>query len=217
MSAFLLPVLCLVAIGPNPSRAQSQGKSIIGQATVVDGDTIKIGADTIRLWGIDAPEAKQLCGTDPCGQQATEVLQMLVERAPLVICQERTKDRYERSVAVCRARGMDLSAAMVWTGHAMAFRRYSLDYVAEEDNARSENRGAWAQGFGDPAAFRNPEAAQPDSAPRTGHCIVKGNVTSKGERIYHVESSPSYSRVVPEQCFESEEEARAAGFRPPRG
>jgi hypothetical protein len=34
---------------------------LIGQANVIDGDTIEIHAKHIRLWGIDAPESAQLC------------------------------------------------------------------------------------------------------------------------------------------------------------
>jgi endonuclease YncB( thermonuclease family) len=43
-------VLALLAIAL-PAMAQS----------VVDGDTIRIGAAVFRLWGIDEPEAKQAC------------------------------------------------------------------------------------------------------------------------------------------------------------
>ena len=53
-------------------------------------------------------------------------------------------------------------------------------------------------------------------------CVIKGNINSRGERIYHTPSSPWYSqtRISPlrgERWFCSEEEARAAGWRAPRG
>jgi hypothetical protein len=49
-------------------------------------------------------------------------------------------------------------------------------------------------------------------------CVVKGNVTSKGEKIYHTTASPNYNQVVidwehGEQCFDTAEEAEAAGWR----
>jgi hypothetical protein len=44
------------------------------------------------------------------------------------------------------------------------------------------------------------------------HCIVKGNISSKG-KIYHVRGGASYKTVKPEQCFDTETEARAAGFK----
>ena len=53
-------------------------------------------------------------------------------------------DRYSRMVAVCWAGNVDLSHWLVSQGHAVAFRRYSLDYVAEEDRARV-GRAAFGQ------------------------------------------------------------------------
>ena len=39
----------------------SSEKAIYGKAQVIDGDTIKINGKKIRLFGIDAPEKKQIC------------------------------------------------------------------------------------------------------------------------------------------------------------
>lgn len=44
---------------------------------------------------------------------------------------------------------------------------------------------------------------------------VLGNVNSRGIRIYHTMSSPYRAMVSPEECFASEDEARAAGYRAP--
>lgn len=44
------------------------------------------------------------------------------------------------------------------------------------------------------------------------NCPVKGNV-SKDSKIYHVPGGSFYNRVKPEQCFQTEAEAKAAGFR----
>ena len=35
--------------------------NLVGIAEVIDGDTIRIDKKKIRLFGIDAPEKKQLC------------------------------------------------------------------------------------------------------------------------------------------------------------
>jgi hypothetical protein len=40
---------------------------------------------------------------------------------------------------------------------------------------------------------------------------IKGNASS---RIYHLPGEPSYARTIPELCFATEDDARAAGFRP---
>ena len=60
------------------------GANFIRISVVVDGDTLKIGDDTCRLNGIDAPEAGQKCKSAggkelPCGNQATARLRQLAE------------------------------------------------------------------------------------------------------------------------------------------
>ena len=126
-------------------------------ATVIDGDTIEIRGQRVRLFGIDSPESAQLCqaGQKPyrCGQQAALVLaDRIGERT--VRCQERDKDRYGRVVAVCYVGGEDLDRWMVEQGLAVAFRKYSLDYVDAENDAREARRGIWQGEFEMPWDWR---------------------------------------------------------------
>ena len=109
--------------------------------TVTDGDTIKFGTTIYRLWGIDPPETHQLCDDGwPAGQEATKAMRGLVE-GRTVVCEPRGQDRYKRTIALCRADGVDLGAAMVRAGMAWAFVRYSRDYVDQEHDAQAERRG----------------------------------------------------------------------------
>ena len=113
-------------------------------AQVTDGDTLKQGGVTYRLWGIDAPEAKQVCPDGwPAGSLATTRLQALTAGRPIV-CQEKDRDRYGRIVAICRASGEDLGAILVREGFAWAFTRFSVDYVDQQEEARRANRGVHA-------------------------------------------------------------------------
>ena len=41
---------------------------------------------------------------------------------------------------------------------------------------------------------------------------IKGNINSKGKKIYHLPGGAFYDRTNPEQCFDSEVEAKTAGF-----
>jgi len=125
----------LVALWALPAAAQ----------TVVDGDTIKLEGTTYRIWGIDAPETKQLCRGHALGGIASGTLEQLM-RGKTITCEDKGRDRYGRSIGLCRANGEDLGAAMVELGMAWAFTRYSWDYVGLEEKARRENLGVHAFG-----------------------------------------------------------------------
>lgn len=112
--------------------------------TVTDGDTIKSGGKTYRLHGIDAPESAQVCPDGwPAGRLATTRLQQLMQ-GKTVVCAERGRDRYGRTIATCHAAGADLGALMVSGGYAWAFVRYSSDYVSQEARAKADNLGVHA-------------------------------------------------------------------------
>jgi endonuclease YncB( thermonuclease family) len=90
---------------------------LAGRATVIDGDSIEIRREQVRLFGIDAPETGQHC-TDGegksyrCGRKAPLVLDSRIGNG-IVTCQVQGTDRYGRKVAVCRVFGEDLAAWMV--------------------------------------------------------------------------------------------------------
>lgn len=139
---------------------------LMGVASVIDGDTIEIHGTRIRLHGVDAPERSQLCqhpsGKDwRCGQQASLALADRIGRT-LVRCEPRDHDRYGRVIAVCFQGTDDLSRWLVSNGWAVAFRRYSLDYIAEEDTARTAGKNIWSGPFEMPwdwrAARRGPHS-----------------------------------------------------------
>jgi endonuclease YncB( thermonuclease family) len=133
-------------------------ETITGRATVVDGDTLEIRGERIRLFGIDAPESDQTCtGADgalwPCGRRAAFALNALIENKT-VTCVERDRDRWNRSVSVCTAGGGDLGSRLVSDGWAIAYRRYSTDYVPQENEARAAGRNIFAGTFVEPSQWR---------------------------------------------------------------
>lgn len=194
---------------------------VVGQARVVDGDTLQVADTRIRLEGIDAPEAAQTCmradgGEWPCGSIASAELERLV-RGRTVSCDATGLDKYGRTLAVCRVDGTDINADMVRRGLAWAFVRYSPRYVGEEALARQAHAGIW-QGPATPAwEYREQQwMAAAAAAPRD--CAIKGNVGRNGA-IYHMPWSPWYTKVRMDaghgkRWFCSEADALAAGFRP---
>lgn len=122
-----------------------------------------------------------------------------------ITCEPRDTDRYGRTVAVCQKDSEDLNAWMVSQGHAIAYRRYSTDYVAAETTAKATKRGIWAGAFTTPSDWRRgerargmgfaapcgPEGPIPAPAgraetPAPGDCAIKGNISRAGEKVHHV-------------------------------
>jgi endonuclease YncB( thermonuclease family) len=150
----VLAGLFLYAQSPTQS---APSLDLAGGASVIDGDTLEIRGRRVRLHGIDAPESDQLCSLDGgryrCGQKAAFALTGLIGRRT-VSCARRDTDRYGRAVAVCSAGGQDLGGWMVRHGHALAYRRYSRDYVDAEEAAAAEKLGIWAGAFEAPWDWR---------------------------------------------------------------
>ncbi len=204
-----------------PASAQS----FSGTVRVIDGDTLDVGRTRVRLHAIDAPEGAQTCedgrgGTWACGTWVTEQVRAAFggQRA---VCEQTDTDRYGRTVARCTVGGADMGARIVAEGWAMAYRRYGMDYDLDEKSAAVAGRGIWSGGVEAPEApeaYRarvgvvSAEASQPQG------CTIKGNINSRGERIYHMPGQRYYgdTRIDTrrgERWFCTEAEARAAGWR----
>lgn len=142
---------------------------VSGRASVVDGDTIEVAGERVRLHGIDAPESRQLCsvgGSDwRCGESAALALADEAD-GRTVVCKGDQRDRYGRIIAVCFAGQTDLNAMMVREGLALAYRQYSKDYVGEEEAARVASMGVWRSSFIEPWKWRRTGSARVRSASR---------------------------------------------------
>jgi len=125
---------------------------------VIDGDGLKIEGQSVRLWGIDAPELDQTCTLEgretPCGEDARFLLGALAMTGDLE-CEVKDTDRYGRTVARCFAGGRDLASEMVRQGYALDWPRYSDGfYEAEQTEARENGRGMWPGEFAIPWEWR---------------------------------------------------------------
>jgi len=149
----LAGVAALIALTMATSRAD-----LYGGAKVVDGDTLVVGGQRVRLFGIDAPELDQKCDWPKkkieCGKISRSALLDLVAGVKGVSCKTRGRSQDGRWIAVCYADGYDMGRNMVYTGWALANREQSLDYVRSEHGAKNAKRGMWKGEFDPPWIWR---------------------------------------------------------------
>ena len=195
-----------------------------GQISVVDAVLIFINNEKIRLYGIDAPEIKQYCYIEkeawPCGKQATEYLKNLLKdiSPPSLYCEISSKDRYGRSIGVCYIEDKNINSNLVESGRALAYQQYSKDYINVEKLASKKKIGIWQGEFIEPWNWR--KGMRIKQVKKIG-CQIKGNISSNGEKIYHLPNSKNYlktkiSTSKGERWFCSEKEAKANGWRKPK-
>lgn len=163
LGALLLVAAAVLAFYlKDPEASPSPGTAIAGPVErVVDGDTVLIAGNRVRLAGLDAPELGQACaradGTPwDCGAAARDRLGALLGRSA-VSCGFRRTDRYGRPLVTCDLPdGSDPGAVLVAEGMAVAYGAY----VAEEAAARRERLGMWQGQFVRPADWRRDRAGE---------------------------------------------------------
>lgn len=225
MPRYLIALCLIFGVALPVAAVPPAAPLVVGPGQVVDGDTLRIGAVTLRLHGVDAPERDQSCalargGQWPCGQAATARLTALVA-ARVLECQATDRDRYQRTVAVCRANGQDLGAVLVAEGLAWAFHRYSRDYAQAETAAQARRIGIWQARTPPAWEHRRDSWRRAAMVAPLPECPIKGNISAKGDQIYHPPWSASYARTridesKGERWFCDEAEAIAAGWRAAR-
>lgn len=122
---------------------------------VVDGDSLVINREEIRLQGIDAPELSQNCSDEngeeyECGKEAMNFLRKIILKT--IKCRANGKDVYERTLAECfDDEGQSINRLMVVNGWAIA---YGEKYEDEEKIAKAAKKGVWKGKFMRPELYR---------------------------------------------------------------
>ncbi len=225
---FLSYLVCISIFATSITKAAE----LNGKPRVIDGDTIEVSGQRVRLHGIDTPETKQECrkgdgAAYQCGTMATFALAELIEEH-WVKCTGDGNDRYNRLVATCFAGPVNLNMEMVRRGWALAFRQYSKRYIAVEAEAKTKRVGLWQGDFTRPWDWRRgirlqglvpSGSANATTDPNDPNCKIKGNISRSGTRIYHLPGSRHYAKTrvetaTGERWFCSVTEAANAGWRP---
>ena len=153
---FLKSIFCLFLVFNHASAAII----FAGYVKVSDGDTIKISKYKIRLHGIDAPEKKQICQRPYlnlvffslyedyfCGEFVTNKLKELIENKLIECRVNDKKDFFGRYLGVCYKNNLNINQWLVENGYAVAFIKYSKDYVKFEEIAKKNKVGIWSGKF----------------------------------------------------------------------
>lgn len=199
---------------PKPAAAAPALLAVVG---VVDGDTIKVRVggvtERVRVIGIDTPELK---GGECYAQQASSRMQSLVQSTKVRLVRDRSQDDRDRYGRLLRhvqlADGRQVAKILIAGGYGEEYtydRAYSgqAAYRAAEKAAREAGKGIWSSGC---LAPRPPAPG--------GQCLIKGNIASDGEKIYHVPGQQYYDvtkidESKGERWFCTESQAVDAGWR----
>lgn len=188
---------------------------------VIDGDTIEVSAGStqikVRYIGIDTPETVDPRKPVQCfGKEAATENRKLVEGKEIKMEKDVSEtDKYGRLLRYVFVDNFFVNDYLVRQGFAHASTyppdiKYQELFRQAEQEARENQRGLWA-----PGACQ--EITTPVSS-QNGDCLIKGNISSSGEKIYHLPGQRYYNKTIidepkGERWFCSEEEALSAGWR----
>ncbi|MDT0212435.1 thermonuclease family protein [Rothia sp. ARF10] len=215
-------------VAPAPAPTRQVAGALVPVVGVTDGDTIKVrvGATTerVRLIGLDAPELK---GDECWAQKASSRMQSLVQSRSVRLVADPTqddRDRYGRLLRhVVTEDGRFAAQVLIEGGFAKEYTyrdayEHRGDYLAAQKRAQARKLGVWSAACSAPVVAA---PAVPGATTKPSSCVIKGNISSSGEKIYHVPGGGSYDATVitaskGERWFCTEDEARAAGWRKAR-
>lgn len=202
----------LSTVSGTPSLPSRMIEEIV--ARVIDGDTIELSDSTrIRLIGIDTPESGN-CYSD----QSTNALRELIEGKNIKLEMDvQEEDKYGRTLAYIYLENIFVNEKMLEDGFAKLLTippdvKYSNLFIKAQNNARNSKLGLWADGI-----CKDTNTVLGNNTQTSG-CLIKGNISSKGEKIYHVPGQKYYekTKIEPEKgemWFCSENEAESSGWR----
>ena len=203
---------------------------------VVDGDTLKVEIDgkeeTVRLILVDTPETKHpQLGVQPFGPEASAFTVSSLNGKEIGLEKDVSdRDRYGRLLRYVWVDGELFNQQLIAKGLArVAIYQPDVKYIDQfrtsQQKAQREGIGIWSiENYAQEDGYRTQEEKpaptetpkpQPKEEPKTtsSSCNIKGNISSSGEKIYHVPVGQYYEVTNPEETFCSTGEAENAGYR----
>jgi len=131
-----------------------------GKSFVIDGDSIRVDENEVRLLEIDAPEYKQTCFDAnnqeySCGKISKSFLINFINKKD-VCCFYNKKDRYDRFLGKCFIAEKSINEEILKNGMAIIYDIKSVDerIIKIEEEARKNKRGIWVGAFQIPKEYR---------------------------------------------------------------
>lgn len=220
-------------------KGKTDEKSLQGPfevSRVIDGDTIELsGGQKVRYIGIDAPESVSPNTPVECfAVEASSRNKDLVEGKRIWLEKDVSEtDRYGRLLRYVWIEDQSTSHASGWVmvnwelvrgGYAYSSTyppdvKYQQDFLDAQSEAQKESLGLWSNCNRDEGDVdtRDRKEAENTSTESEG-CVIKGNISSSGEKIYHLPSCRSYEKTKidedrGERWFCTEGEAKSYGWR----
>lgn len=217
----------------------SESTELVRVTRVIDGDTIEIsGGQKVRYIGVDTPETVDPNQPTGCfGKEASLKNQELVLGRQVRLEKDVSEtDRFSRLLRYVyiteNGNEIMVNEELVKQGFALASSyppdiKYQEILSAAQTEARDKNRGLWASCPSSSADtlesstnINVPNSSNPNKLSNTTEdgCLIKGNISTSGEKIYHLPGCGSYEKTVineqtGEKYFCSESEAIETGFR----
>lgn len=125
--------LILIAGALFVAKRQEEPDVLAGQASVIDGDTLRVAGRKVRLQGLAAPELHE------AGGQAAKDAMIEIVKAQQVSCELDGTESHDRVVGICYAPGKDVAAELVIRGLARDCERFSGGRYRELETASAQN------------------------------------------------------------------------------
>lgn len=210
---------------------------------VIDGDTIElISGAKVRYIGIDTPETVDPRRPVACfGREASEENKRLVLGKTVRLEKDVSEiDRFGRLLRYVYVGEIMVNDYLVRQGFALPVTyppdvKYQDQFREAEVEARGNSRGLWVgcplNNTTNTTNFTNKTIEQNDTQSDipsvenqnflNSECVIKGNISTSGEKIYHITGCGSYYKTVidestGERWFCTEGEAQKAGWRKAR-
>lgn len=228
-------------LATQPQQEEVKQPALYNIVSVTDGDTIKVNINgattTLRLIGIDTPETVDPRKAVQCfGREASNKAKEILNGKKVRLEADSTQgefDKYNRLLRYVYVEdGTFFNKYMISEGYAHEYTynipyKFQTDFKDAETRARAQSKGLWSPSTCNGDTEQSTALASGDNVPTGGsstatsgnnQCLIKGNISSSKEKIYHVPDGAYYDKTSideskGERWFCTESEAVSVGWR----